>query len=187
MGRSRRCGKRPGLAATKPGSPSNRVTLEQRGESRGPWMTVVVMQRICWDWPGWRWSVPLPRLGEDRTAGHRGSGAARCRAVADIDVVERVDVYPARIWPALVNRWCCCGASTAGPAEPQVVLYRRSPSKGGAVTGRDAVDHAIARAVTDGRGRSCVWGVLADGAGGAGCLCAGRTRRARADLVLGLD
>ena len=41
-----------------------RCVLEQREESHGPWLTVAMMRRVCWAWPGWRWSVSCsPRLG----------------------------------------------------------------------------------------------------------------------------
>jgi alkanesulfonate monooxygenase SsuD/methylene tetrahydromethanopterin reductase-like flavin-dependent oxidoreductase (luciferase family) len=34
-----------------------RCVLEQREESRGPWLTVAMMRRVCWAWRVWRWSV----------------------------------------------------------------------------------------------------------------------------------
>jgi hypothetical protein len=41
-----------------------RCVLEQREESHGPWSTVAMMRRVCWDCVDWRWSVSLlPRVG----------------------------------------------------------------------------------------------------------------------------
>jgi hypothetical protein len=135
--------------------------------------------------------VPLPRLDEDRTAGHRGSGAARCRAVADIDVVERVGVYPAKdlacvgepvvlLWRK--HRWSC---RTAGCPVQTFTEQRGCRYRPGC---EGPLDRRRGDRWPGSGPRSLVRvGVLADGAGGAGCLCAGRTRRARADQVLGLD
>ena len=127
------------------------VNLEQRGETRavddrsGDATHLLGLAGLAVE------CLTLPRLGEDRTAGHRGSGGGSMPGCGSIDVAERVGVYPAK-------NLACVG-------EPMVLLWRKHrwpcrtagcpvqtfTEQRGRRYRRDAKDHAIAGAVTDGR------------------------------------
>lgn len=107
------------------------VILEQREESHGPRMTVVVMRCVLLGLADWRWSVALNPLGvkivQLVTADPE---AARCLGCGQISTSpkEWVCTRPKDVacggGPVVL-----CGANGADVAAPRLVHSRRSPSR----------------------------------------------------------
>ena len=92
-----------------------------------------MMRRVCWDWPGWRWSVSCsPRLGvkivQLVTDDPDAARCPACRVVSTSGkdwVLTRPHDLPCGGGQFAV----CSGASGAGGAARRTVRGRRSPSR----------------------------------------------------------